>query len=148
MKFLEEDERRFNFQNLFSKEYLVPALIMIVIIQNFCLLFSKGSEFITVSNESNKPPLSNFCSLFGDQLLAKKINPKLVEASVYDILTASDYSILEFKGKEKLLGTMASNDQCLTFIRDDLSVRTISFQVTESSSNKAYYQVISVKEED
>lgn len=146
MKFLDEDEKKFSFNLNSGKEFIVIILLSLILIINLFIFFSNGPSFIALSGESNKPPLSSFCSLLSDQLMAKQLSPKMVEESVFQALTKSDYSVLEFKGKEKLLGSMAQEKSCVTYIRDDLGVRALFFSLEESSLNHAYYKVTAVKE--
>lgn len=148
MKFLEDESTGFSFSTIDKKTavaFIIGALLLLTTL--FDAFFNK-TTFIIGDKISNTPPLENFCSLIGDQILSKKLSKKLTNENVFNVLSANNYEILEFNGREKLMGTHANHEDktCLLFIRDDLGVRTLSMSIDEGSSNFAYYKIQSLKE--
>lgn len=148
MKFLEDESTGFSFTNLDKKTVFAFMFGGLILSTTLIDAFFNKTTIIIGDKVTNTPLLENFCSLIGDQILSKKLSKKLSNENVFNILSANNYKILEFNGREKLLGTHANHEEktCLLYIRDDLGVRTLSMTIDEGSSNFAYYKILSLKE--
>lgn len=145
MKFLEEENPNYRI----NPKTVIISLTMIMLsgFLFYRLIFSTPT-FIIGNSETDQPPLHRYCSLIGEQIVAKKLSERITDENVFSVLSANNYKILEFTGKESLLGTTPTenNQSCLIFIRDDLGVRTFSLSIDSSKTNFAYYKVTSIKE--
>ncbi|HXH74373.1 MAG TPA: hypothetical protein VNJ08_05385 [Bacteriovoracaceae bacterium] len=82
-----------------------------------------------------------------NQMIQKKLSSKLLEESLYDLVSRDQYSALLLSGEEKLTGVWSSDEACKVMIRGEVP-RSFDFYLTTSGSYPFYYLVQKITENE
>jgi hypothetical protein len=128
--------------------YLKIGLCLIVI--NTILLGYVSAQRLFISEAeitSNEPSKRDFCFLTMEQMIHKKLSPKLLEEALFDLVVRDNYSALFFKGNEKISGIWSGKESCKIMVQGK-APRSFDFYLTTDGKYPFYYKVRKITENE
>jgi hypothetical protein len=138
------DKKKMINDGLLFKTNLVIIFLTVIILLYIC---SQRIFIVQTDMLSNEVSKRDFCHLVMKQMINKKLSPKLIQDSLYNLITRNDYSALYIKGVEKIVGAWSGDDMCKVLIKGQ-TLRSFDFYLTTSGEFPFYYQVRKITEHD
>lgn len=93
------------------------------------------------------PSKRDFCSLITQQMIQKKLSPKLMTDSLFELVTRDNYASLYFSGKEKVTGIWSNDDSCKVLVSGE-SFRSFDLKLEMDGGYPFYYVVVKISENE
>jgi hypothetical protein len=123
--------------------------LCLIVINTILLGYVSAQRFFISEAKiiSNEPSKRDFCFLLMNQMIHKKLSPKLLEENLFDLVISDNYSALFFKGNEKISGIWSGEESCKVMVQGKVP-RSFDFYLTTDGKYPFYYQVRKITENE
>ncbi len=90
----------------------------------------------------------DFCSLVTKQIIDKSLSRHIITESLYELVSRDNYKSLYFEGDEKINAVWSSDESCKVLVKTSDGLRSFDYFLEKNSSNKFYYKVKKITENE
>jgi hypothetical protein len=132
----------------FVKDNLVVIVCSISVLIHILLsTISPEKVYIARTGEEYlSPSRTDFCLLFGEQLIKKKVHPLMIDEGMHKQLSKNNYEIMEFSGNERIFSISEKKDGCSLVLKDDIGLRIFELSLKAEKSNQLHYFITGFSE--
>ena len=123
-------------------------VILIIVLISVLTNFTKQYFLVEAEGLTLDASKRDFCSLFTNQLIEKKVSKKIITESLFDLVTTHNYQALYFEGDEKISGVWPSEDACKVLVKTKTGLRSFDYYFDQSRDFKYFYKVKKITEND
>lgn len=129
---------------LYAKfNFCVSVILLVLMFVKLRPLFL--TEEAGLSTEASK---RDFCALSMNQMIQRKLSPKLMSEGLFQLVTKNNYEALYLKGDESVSSVWTSKDRCKILLKTSEGPRSFDLHLDESSNFKFYYQIKKITENE
>lgn len=98
-----------------------------------------------LSSEASK---RDFCALSMNQMIQRKLSPKLMSEGLFQLVTKNNYEALYLNGDESVSSVWSSKDKCKVLLKTNEGPRSFDLHLDGSNDFKFYYQIRKITENE